>query len=504
MLTNSLNNKLFVNIEIDGQLKEMPLVQAVEFIQQIATRSPENALGKLKCLIEQEPNELALYHLVFGFFQKLNRFEELKVYAEQALQYYEADATSLFGLAMASRSLRAPVKSIEYLKQAIKAAPNHLQWQKQLAIQLKELGKFEQAIAILNDLLAIEFQPAHCLLLRYQISPQLSEEEVNQLEAISKQTAQQQAVYARLCLFHYYHHQRAFNQALPYLESANRIIRKSQAFDLAKELEEHKACQTVFSSDFLSLKSNNSKQKALGQNRIFICGMPRSGTTLVEQIISSHTAVNAGDELFALPDACQKHINNTVPFPLWAKSLGEQTWLQIGETYEQLTEELSEGKSLTDKMPLNYKAIGIIHLALPKAKVVYCKRNPMDILFGCYKQYFGQGNAFTYQLDELAQMLVAHHKLMLHWQKVLGDKLFVFNYEALIEDQEKVTQELLQYLGLPWQSECLNFHNNPRLVHTLSNVQIRQPLSNQQIGQWQHYSKALSPYLQMFKDEGML
>lgn len=232
--------------------------------------------------------------------------------------------------------------------------------------------------------------------------------------------------------------------------------------------------------------------------------MPRSGTTLAEQILSSHPRVVAGDELTDLPVATSEVLRErkiSAPYPDWAAQLTAADWRNIGERYRALTAHLTEalrdgsGRPVffTDKNLQNYKAVGLIHLALPDAKIIYCRRDPMDNLWGCYRQLFGDGLLFTYSQTELADTWHAANELMTYWQAQLPDKIFVLDYEALVADQETVTRQLLDFVGLPWDDACLAFYNNPRAVRTTSAAQVRSPLCADRLGQWRPFSEQLKP-----------
>jgi hypothetical protein len=233
--------------------------------------------------------------------------------------------------------------------------------------------------------------------------------------------------------------------------------------------------------------------------------MARSGTTLVEQILSSHSEVIAGDERPDLLNATAEHLHtkrNTEPYPYWAKGFNEQDWQAIGQRYLATTADLQGGKMFSDKWLSNYQAIGLIHLALPDAKIIHLQRRPMDNLFGCFKQLFGQGIGYSYDLVELAELYHAYRQVMTHWNEVLPGKILHIQYEELVTNQQQTTEKMLQFLSLDWDQNCLDFHRNKRPVKTVSSSQVRQPMSRQGIDSWRRYEDQLEPLRQRLVELG--
>ncbi|RYZ82878.1 MAG: sulfotransferase, partial [Moraxellaceae bacterium] len=236
---------------------------------------------------------------------------------------------------------------------------------------------------------------------------------------------------------------------------------------------------------------------------IFICGMPRSGTTLVEQIVASHGRVTGGEELSELSKAAASVLNlKSVdkPFPDWASDLQGEDWYLIGQEYMRRTQNFHRTEYFTDKMPLNYKALGVVHLALPSAKIINCMRNPLDTVIGCYKQLFGDGLRFTYDLDELIEIYISYRKVMDHWKSQFPEKILDVHYENLVLNQESETRRMLDFLELDWSNDCLNFHKNSRPVYSASSSQVRQPIFKTSISGWRNYESQLEEVAQKLHD----
>ena len=242
---------------------------------------------------------------------------------------------------------------------------------------------------------------------------------------------------------------------------------------------------------------------------IFILGLPRTGTTLVERIISSHSSVYAAGELnefaFALLKTAKDLPGRQKLSKLELVDLSLSLELkQLGETYINSTRpRTGHTPHFTDKLPLNYLYCGLIKAALPKAKIILLDRNPMDACYAVYKTLFTLPYPFSYDLDDLGKYYVAYRRLTDHWRDTLGETLLVVNYEELVNNQEEQSRRIIEFCGLLWEDACLAFHKHSAASSTASAVQVRQPIYTSSIGQWRHYEKQLQPLVKRFKENGI-
>jgi tetratricopeptide (TPR) repeat protein len=251
----------------------------------------------------------------------------------------------------------------------------------------------------------------------------------------------------------------------------------------------------VFDRDFFAAHRN---VRGCPKAPIFIVGMPRSGTTLLEQILASHPAVHGAGEL---PDLNQVIMNAPARtgrrFPDFVPDLQPDDFRRMGEAYAGRVWRLAPGaQHITDKMPANFFYIGMIRLMLPSAKIIHAMRDPMDSCFSNYARLFNDTMEFAYDLGTLGRYYVRYIKLMQHWHAVLpAGSMLDLRYEDLVADPAGQARRMLDYVGLPWDDNCLAFHRNQRHVKTASVAQVRKPIYKTSVARWQRFERHLLPLL---------
>jgi tetratricopeptide (TPR) repeat protein len=249
--------------------------------------------------------------------------------------------------------------------------------------------------------------------------------------------------------------------------------------------------------DFFKLETirDLSKSSTFDQDPIFILGMPRSGSTLVDQIISSHSKVDGTQELpNIIKIASELNSNNQNTYPEILKELDESKLSEMGNNYlSETTWARKDAPFFIDKMPNNFIHVGLIKTILPNAKIIDTRRDPMDTCFSCYKQFFARGQLFTYSLEDLGNYYTDYIKAMNHWHNVYGKDIFTVHYDNVINKTEETIRELIDYCNLPFEKDCLEFYKSSRPVKTPSAEQVRQPIYKSGLNYWKNYEKHLVP-----------
>jgi len=249
--------------------------------------------------------------------------------------------------------------------------------------------------------------------------------------------------------------------------------------------------------DFFNLETirDLSKSSTVDHDPIFILGMPRSGSTLVDQIISSHSKVDGTQELpNIIKIASELNSNNQNTYPEILKELDESKLSEMGNNYlSETTWARKDAPFFIDKMPNNFIHIGLIKTILPNAKIIDTRRDPMDTCFSCYKQFFARGQLFTYSLEDLGNYYTDYIKAMNHWHSVYGKDIFTVHYDNVINKTEETIRELIDYCNLSFEKECLEFYKSSRPVKTPSAEQVRQPIYKSGLNYWKNYEKHLVP-----------
>ena len=281
--------------------------------------------------------------------------------------------------------------------------------------------------------------------------------------------------------------------------------RSLMQYDVQRDLDTMEAIRETYGREMF----NGACKGSANAEAIFILGMPRTGTTLVERILASHTDVFAAGELnnFAVQmmslvrsDTADQRLSHDDLVKLSAAIDFEQ----LGERYVSSTRPLTgHTPRFIDKLPLNYLYVGLIHLALPNAKIINLRRNALDTCYAVYKQLFLDAYPFSYDLTELARYYVAYHRLMEHWHAVLPGVVHTVGYETLVENLDGETRKLLSHCDLEWQPQCLKFYENRDASTTASTVQVRQPVYKSSVGRWRDYREQLQPVIDILQDAGI-
>lgn len=501
--------------------EEHRLPEAGEFLKQALVQAPDSksaaaswyVLGKsLRAAGDLRQAEEALRRAMFADHHICEYPVELAdIYAEgwkldAAIETLKAAVHRFFNNALPCVALGNLLnrygkqdQALEAYKLAIERKPDYAEAHVAVSGALMMLGRFSEAEAPLRD--ALRLNPMIKAL--YQLAQsQKFVVSTADLAAIKKRldpqtNADRKArIDALFALSKIYDRRQDYTSAFRYLDEATKLHRSTVPFQANEHAALVERIIALFTRDFLDRYTGKSSSDLAP---IFIVGMFRSGTTLTEQILASHSRVQAGGELLCMV--------------LIARQLGT-TWQRRGKLvpgndmemtndlnqaaahYREMTAYLSTGnKLITDKLPLNFLHIGIIHLLFPRARIIYCHRNPAATCFSCYQNniLMPPDGSFTHDLTDLGRFYKLHERLMQHWQEVLPGRILQVEYEDLVNDPEVQIRRLLKFCDLGFEPQCLEFHTLKRPVATASVLQVREPLYKDAVDHWRHYAQFLRP-----------
>jgi Sulfotransferase family len=288
-----------------------------------------------------------------------------------------------------------------------------------------------------------------------------------------------------------------YQGSFEYYERGNRLKREELKYDPARLTNEMRLQRELVTPELLDRFSGAGCPV---RDPIFIVGLPRAGSTLLEQILASHSQVEGTMELpniFALAHKLdrQRLVDEEPEYPGNLTGLSHEDVTRFGEEFIRDTRVYRKEDTayFIDKMPNNFRHIGLIHMILPNAKIIDARRGAMGCCFSGFKQLFAEGQEFTYGLEEIGHYYKDYVALMDHWDDVLPAKILRVRYEDVVADLETQVRRLLDYCELPFEDACLNFHQTERAVRTASSEQVRQPIFKSGVDQWEHFSEHLDP-----------
>ena len=328
---------------------------------------------------------------------------------------------------------------------------------------------------------------------------EFSDKEIANMElSLKRNMHQNELIQMHFALGKAYESNRQFDKSFKHYMDGNWQQRKQVIYNA----EDYK----ISIDEIINFFENNNnildlKAEAGSDEPIFILGLPRSGSTLIEQILASHSLIEGTQELPNIMAISRdiKLIDQKNGYPDNLLKLNQSSFDELGKKYIDETKWARSSKPFfIDKMPNNFFHIGLIKLILPKAKIIDARRNPMDACFSCFKQYFAKGQHFTYDLDDIARYYKDYVRLMDYWNKLFPDEIFTIQYEQIIENPNDRISDLLEFCNVKFEDNCLNFHKSKRAVKTASSEQVRQPMYKTGINYWRNYIKNLDVLLEHF------
>ena len=361
----------------------------------------------------------------------------------------------------------------------------------QIGVVSRILGRLDDAETALRHALQLnpDYAAAYFTLSAMKHYEDKDDADIKAMERILVQGGLAEDVHTKLnfSLAKVYEDLRDYDRAFDYLSKGNELRRQKYHYDVAVHEDYFRRLRETFTTEFFHQRSGYGVDDKMP---IFIVGMPRSGTSLVEQILASHPQVFGGGELNDLQRiVLNKRKDLSVSY---VTSLGAEDSVSMANQYLDVIRQHSHGAAyVTDKMPLNFQYIGMIRLLFPNARVIHCRRDPMDTCLAIYKQNFSVTHKFAFDLVELGRYYRAYSELMDHWHQVLPGYIYENVYEELVANQQTETRRLLEFCGLDWDDACLKFYETQRPVSTASLVQVRQPIYRSSVEKWRNYGRHL-------------
>ena len=428
---------------------------------------------------------------------KADRHEEALVPCREAIELQPnlGDAFLCRGRALSALGRRA--EALIAFDRAIALMPasaGPLAWK---ASVMMELGRTSEATDLFDRARSLEPRMADVIYMHAAANEfRLKDAQAAELEALladEQITSASERTQLHFTLANAYLRSGESKKVFAHLHAGNRIKRSTIDYDPDAVEQQFLAIAAAYPASRV-----RSADGSTSQIPIFVAGMPRSGTTLVEQILASHPKVHGAGELRAMGAVTRKIQNKYEKlYPHFAADLNAEYQRAAGAEYLAQIGRPPDGKQhIVDKMPSNALFAGLIHQILPNARIILCRRNPFDTCFSCYSTLFAAHQNFTYNLEELGRYYRAHDALMAHWREVLPKENFLeINYEDVVEDIEGMARRLVAFCGLEWSEDCLRFYESKRPVRTASMLQVRKPLYRDSVGRWRQFEAELAPLL---------
>jgi tetratricopeptide (TPR) repeat protein len=472
-----------------------------------AIQHHEEAIARYRQALAIRPNDAELCARLASTLQASGRPTEAIALGEQALALNPHTAEAHGALGSALMALNRNEEAITHFKTSLAEAPDHAETHNNIGVALQLLGRAEEA--------AIAYQTAIALAPRSVMTHfnlasvktfEVGDPRLAALQGLAKDAetlSEDDRVALEFALAKAFSDLDEPSRSFHHLREGNARKRRQIVYDEPAIMKFFERIATTFTPALMREKGGGEPSRL----PVFIVGMPRSGTTLIEQILASHSEVFGAGEREDLNQAVLAHFGPQdagASFPECLSTVMPETLRQFAARYlVGIKAGAPPAQRIIDKMPLNFLFVGLIRLALPNARIIHACRDPVDTCFSCFSLLFAGHQPFAYDLDELGRYYRAYEALMAHWRTLLPHGVMIdVNYEDVVADLETQARRMVAHCGLDWQPQCLDFYKTPRGVRTASATQVRQPIYRHALGRWHRYQEFLEPLLQALNGAG--
>ena len=515
-------------------LQSMP--RTLLYISQILNEG-KLGIAEEKCreFLKKHPTNTFAMSLLSEIADRLGYFDDAEFLLESAVKLNPNDGELRMKFAMILRKKQKFSKTMEQINILCEKFPENLSYQAQKASEVMQNGEHKEAIDLFDEILrknpynfSILTSKGHAqktlgqtdqAIKSYQTAYNVKQDHgeaffslanlktysftKNELSNMREQLKRVDLTLRDKSYFHFALAQGCeaideYDEAFFHLNAGNQIKNKQSKYSIERMDKELQAQIDVCDESFFETHGDGGYET---KDPIFILGLPRAGSTLIEQILASHSMIDGTLELPNILSMAQSLRGDDIygkegNYPKSMKNLSLDQRIEMGSRFINDTRmHRKDAPRFTDKMPNNFRHIGLIHLIMPNAKIIDARRYPLDCCFSMFKQLFAQGQEFTYGLAEAGSYYKSYVKLMNHWDDVLPDKILRVNNEDIIEDLEGQVSRMLQFLDLPFEDSCITFYETDRSVRTASSEQVRKPINKSGMGRWKPYAQNLKPLL---------
>lgn len=439
---------------------------------------------------------------------RMRRIDELQSLVATLASRELTSAYHCSTLALLKTELGERAGAVALYEKASRSNPDEPKHYYNLACLQRSLGDIDAAERNFDRTLELDPSDYEALKIRSELRTQTADRNhVDALEALLRQGLADPRASTQVCyaLAKELEDLGEYERSFRYLKQGADSRRSYMRYDVQRDIDTMATIRDVFSGELFE----GAPAGYDSDEPVFIVGMPRTGTTLVERILSSHSDVFAAGELTNFAVEMMRLArgaagNRPADRDELVRVTARLDFSKLGRAYVDSTRPFTGHTArFIDKMPLNFLYLGLIRLALPNAKIVNLVRHPLDTCYAIYKQLFVDAYPFSYDLVELGRYYVAYDELMQHWEAVLPGVIHRVQYESLVADIEREARLLVDHCGLDWQSRCLAFYENPDASLTASTVQVRKPVYSSSVGKWRRFRDQLAPLVTLLRDAGI-